>query len=178
MAANEFAAIVSLPGQVAQIDAAAIQVLLDARGEDCAGRRGTFLCERPEQQATANLLSSPFADQPVPAPEALDSHVREGQVELALETGSAEGGQLSDYALRPDEFFFLLSAHLFFIKTDNRSRPAAVKWRFRFLGDPLVAGMLRSVLPSSSAAIARSRRFLWAFSSDTILCVSKLAPRF
>ena len=140
-----------------------------------AGRRTQL---RPEQQATANLLSSPFADQPVPAPDALDSHVREGQVELALETGSAEGGQLSNYALRPDEFFFFLSAHLFFIKTDNRSRPAAVKWRFRFLGDPLVAGMLRSVLPSSSAAIARSRRFLWAFSSDTILCVSKLAPRF
>jgi hypothetical protein len=73
---------------------AAIQVLLDARGEDRAGRRGTFFCERPEQQATANLLSSPFADQPALAPYALDSHVREGQVELALETGSAEGGQL------------------------------------------------------------------------------------
>ena len=81
VATDEFAAIVGLPGQMAQIDAAAIQVLLDARGEDRAGRRGTFLCERPEQQATANLLSSPFADQPVLAPDALDSHVREGQVE-------------------------------------------------------------------------------------------------
>ncbi len=60
VASDEFAAIVSLPGQVAQIDAAAIQVLLDARGEDRAGRRGTFLCESPEQQATANLACRVF----------------------------------------------------------------------------------------------------------------------
>jgi hypothetical protein len=38
VASDELTAIVSLPGQVAQIDAAAIQVLLDARGEDRACR--------------------------------------------------------------------------------------------------------------------------------------------
>jgi len=94
-------------------------------------------------------------------------------------SGRYRSSWLCNHALRPDEFFFLLSAHLFFIKTDNRLRPAAVKWCFRiddplFLGDPLLAGMLWPVLPPSSAAIARSRRFLSAFSSDTIPCVSKI----
>ena len=38
--------------------------------------------------------------------------------------------------------------------------------------------MVRAVLAPSSVAIARSRRFPSAFSSDTILCVSKIAPLF
>ena len=93
--------------------------------------------------------------------------------------GRYRSSWLCNHALRPDEFFFLFSAHLFFIKIDNRLRPAAVKWCFRdddapFLEDSVLAGMVRPVLAPSSAAIARSRRFLSAFSSDTIFCVSKI----
>ncbi len=53
--AFEFAAVVGLPDQIAQRDAVAIQMLLDARGEDGAGGGRTLFREGPEQQATANV---------------------------------------------------------------------------------------------------------------------------
>ena len=52
---NEFAAVVGLPGQVAQVHAPTIQVLLNASGEDGASRRRAFLRKGPEQQTAANL---------------------------------------------------------------------------------------------------------------------------
>ncbi len=79
--------------------------------------------------------------------------------------------------------FFLFSAHLFFISIDNRLRPAAVRrWRFlagaaSFLADTFVATARVEFAPSN-AAIALSRRFLSAFSSDIIRCVSKLSSFF
>jgi hypothetical protein len=65
----------------------------------------------------------------------------------------------ADHASRPDERFFLFSSHLFFIKTDNRLRPAAVKWCFPgedvlFLEPSIVAGMVRPALAPSSVATA------------------------
>ena len=45
----EFAAVVSLPDQIAQRDTIAIQVLLDAGSEDGAGRGTALLGKRPEQ---------------------------------------------------------------------------------------------------------------------------------
>jgi hypothetical protein len=41
--------------RVAQRDAVAMQMLLDARGEHRTGRRAAYLCERPEQQTTTNF---------------------------------------------------------------------------------------------------------------------------
>ena len=64
---------------------------------------------------------------------------------------------------------------------DSRLRPAAVR-RWRFLGacEPFskVAWLAtgRVGFAPSSAAIALSRRFLSALSSDTILCVSNVPP--
>jgi len=55
VAADEFAAVVGLPGQVAQVHSPTIQVLLNASGEDGAGRRRAFLREGPEQQTATNF---------------------------------------------------------------------------------------------------------------------------
>jgi hypothetical protein len=55
VAADEFAAFVSLPSQIAQVDAPTIQVLLYASREDGAGGRRAFLRNGPEQQTAANF---------------------------------------------------------------------------------------------------------------------------
>ena len=60
--AFEFAAVVGLPDQIAQRDAVAIQMLLDARSEDGAGRSAACLGEGPEQQAAANFASGVLHD--------------------------------------------------------------------------------------------------------------------
>ena len=53
--ALELAAVVGLPNQIAERDAVAIQVLLDARGEDGAGRGAASLGESPEEQTAADV---------------------------------------------------------------------------------------------------------------------------
>ena len=60
--AFEFAAVVGLPDQIAQRDAVAIQVLLDAGSENGAGRGAAFLGKGPEQQAAANIASGVLDD--------------------------------------------------------------------------------------------------------------------
>src|SRR4029077_11618962 len=55
VAADEFAAVVGLPSQIAQVHAPTIQVLLNASIEDSAGRRRAFLRKGPEQQTAANF---------------------------------------------------------------------------------------------------------------------------
>ena len=55
MAADEPGAVVGLPGEVAQIDAAAGQVVLDALGKDGAGGGGAPLGKGEKQQAAADL---------------------------------------------------------------------------------------------------------------------------
>ena len=56
--AFEFAAIIGLPDQSAQRDTLAIEMLLDAAGEDRAGRSAAILCEGPKEQAAADFASS------------------------------------------------------------------------------------------------------------------------
>src|SRR5713226_8561568 len=56
--AFELPTVVGLPDQIAERDTVAIQVLLDARGEDGAESGRTLLCEGPEQQAAANITGS------------------------------------------------------------------------------------------------------------------------
>jgi hypothetical protein len=53
--ANELGAMVGLPNQVAERDAAPVQVLLNAGGEDGAGGSRTALGKGPEQQAAAHV---------------------------------------------------------------------------------------------------------------------------
>ena|SRR5689334_8094074 len=53
--ALELAAVVGLPDQVAERNAVAIQVLLDARSENRAGRSAALFGKGPKQQATANF---------------------------------------------------------------------------------------------------------------------------
>ena len=60
--AHEFAAVVGLPDQIAQRDAVAIEVLLDAGSENGAGRGAAFLGKGPEQQAAANIASGVLDD--------------------------------------------------------------------------------------------------------------------
>src|SRR5713226_1930699 len=60
MAADELRAVVGLPDQVAERDAATIEVLLNAGGEDGTGGGGTALGEGPEQQAAAHLAGGVF----------------------------------------------------------------------------------------------------------------------
>src|SRR6266850_348355 len=60
--AFELAAVVSLPDQIAQGDAVAIQVLLDACGEDGAEGGRTLLRESPEQQAAADVAGGVLND--------------------------------------------------------------------------------------------------------------------
>src|SRR3990172_7702526 len=55
VAAKELRAVVGLPDQMAQFDAAAIQVALDAGGEHSAGRRAAPGSEGQKQQAAADL---------------------------------------------------------------------------------------------------------------------------
>ncbi len=52
-AADELAAVVGLPDQVAERNAAALKMLLYAGGKDSAGSGGTALSESPKQQAAA-----------------------------------------------------------------------------------------------------------------------------
>jgi hypothetical protein len=58
--ANELGAMVGLPNQVAERDAAPVQVLLNAGGEDGAGGSRTALGKGPEQQAAAHFASCLF----------------------------------------------------------------------------------------------------------------------
>ena len=60
--AFEFTAVVGLPDQIAERDAVAIQMLLNAGSEDGAGRRRTFLRESPEEQSAANIASGVLND--------------------------------------------------------------------------------------------------------------------
>jgi len=60
--AFEFTTVVGLPDQIAQRDAVAIQVLLDARSENGAGCGAAFLGKGPEQQAAANIASGVLDD--------------------------------------------------------------------------------------------------------------------
>jgi len=53
--ANEFAAVVGLPSQIAQIHAPTIQVLLNASRKDGAGCRRTLLSKGPEEQTAAHF---------------------------------------------------------------------------------------------------------------------------
>jgi len=55
MAADELGTVVGLPDQIAQRDAATIEVLLNAGGEDGTGCGGAALGKGPEQQAAAHL---------------------------------------------------------------------------------------------------------------------------
>src|SRR5260221_8933474 len=84
-------------------------------------------------------------------------------------------------ALRLTVPFLLRSAHLFFIISDNRFLPSDVRPRPPFLALTKVgaASFLELVLaPSvpSSAAIARLRRSLSFFNSDTIATMSTIPP--
>src|SRR5258708_11987536 len=144
MAADELGTVVGLPDQIAQRDAATIEVLLNAGGEDGTGGGGTALGKGQEQQTAAHfaggvfdrreieglrlrpvagdvveilgvggdllkdaaggfdvgevlfalILALPFFEQTVLAPDALQSPMAEGKIELANETASAEGEQL------------------------------------------------------------------------------------
>ena len=58
----EFTAVVGLPDQIAQADAVAIQVLLDARSENGAGCGASFLGKGPEQQSAANIAGRVLDD--------------------------------------------------------------------------------------------------------------------
>ena len=55
MTADELGAIVGLPDEIAERDAATIQMLLNAGGEDGAGSSRAALGKGPEQQAAAHL---------------------------------------------------------------------------------------------------------------------------
>jgi len=55
VAADELGAVVGLPDEIAQRDAAAIEVLLNAGGEDGTGSGGAALGEGPEQQSAAHV---------------------------------------------------------------------------------------------------------------------------
>jgi len=60
VAADELGAVVGLPDQIAQGDAATIEVLLDAGGKDGTGGRRTALGKGPEQQAAAHFAGGVF----------------------------------------------------------------------------------------------------------------------
>src|SRR5260370_24654445 len=144
VAADELGTVVGLPDQIAERDAATIEVLLNAGGEDGAGGGGPALGKGPERQTAAHfgggvfdrreieglglrpvagdvveilgvggdllkdapggfdvgevlfalILALPFFEQTVLAPDALQSPMAEGKIELANETASAEGEQL------------------------------------------------------------------------------------
>jgi hypothetical protein len=58
VATDELGAVVGLPDQIAKRDAATIEVLLNAGGEDGTRSRRAALSEGPEQQAAPHLASS------------------------------------------------------------------------------------------------------------------------
>jgi hypothetical protein len=58
--ADELGAVIGLPNEIAQRDAATIEVLLNAGGEDGAGGSGAALREGPEQQAAAYFAGGVF----------------------------------------------------------------------------------------------------------------------
>ena len=60
MTADELGAVVGLPDQIAERNAATLEVLLNAGGEDGTGGRGTALGKGPEQQAAAHLAGGVF----------------------------------------------------------------------------------------------------------------------
>jgi len=60
--ADELAAVVGLPGDIAQVDAAALQVSLDALGEEFAGLSGAARGVSEELQATAHLAGGVLDD--------------------------------------------------------------------------------------------------------------------
>jgi hypothetical protein len=60
--ALELAAVVGLPDQIAQRDAATIQMLLDPCSKDGAGGSTALLSESPEQQAAADVASGVLDD--------------------------------------------------------------------------------------------------------------------
>src|ERR1700687_4732644 len=60
LAADEFGTVVGLPDQIAQRDAATIEMLLNAGGEDGTGGGGTALGKGPEQQAAAHFAGGVF----------------------------------------------------------------------------------------------------------------------
>jgi hypothetical protein len=60
--AFEFAAVVGLPDQVAERDAVAIEVLLDAGSENGAGGSAAFIGEGPEQHTAPDIARSVLHD--------------------------------------------------------------------------------------------------------------------
>src|SRR5258708_24560048 len=72
MAGDDVGTVVGLPDKIGQRDAATIEVLLNAGGEDGTGGGGTALGKGPEQQAAAHFAS-----------------------------GVLDGGQIEDLRLRP-----------------------------------------------------------------------------
>src|SRR5260370_38146638 len=60
MAADAIGTVVGLQDSIGQRDAATIEVLLNAGGEDGAGGGGTALGEGPEQQAAAHFAGGVF----------------------------------------------------------------------------------------------------------------------
>jgi hypothetical protein len=60
VATDELGAVVGLPDQIAQRDAATIEVLLDTGGKDGTGSRRTALGKSPEQQAAAHFAGGVF----------------------------------------------------------------------------------------------------------------------
>ena len=60
--ALELAAVVGLPEPIAERDAVAIQMLLDARSEDGAGRGAACVGEGPEEQAAADIACGVLDD--------------------------------------------------------------------------------------------------------------------
>jgi hypothetical protein len=91
-------------------------------------------------------------------------------------------GQKFYAALRPTAPFLLRSAHLFFIISDNRFLPSTVRWRLFFalrmikLGSALFTERFLAPSVPSSAAMARLRRSLSLFNSDTIAPRSTIPP--
>ena len=60
VAADELAAVVGLPDQIAQRNAATMEVLLDTGGKHGTGSRRTALGKSPEQQAAAHFAGGVF----------------------------------------------------------------------------------------------------------------------
>ena len=59
---DEFHAVIGLPDQIAQRDATALQMRLDASGEDGTGGCAAALGKRPEQQPTAHFARGVLND--------------------------------------------------------------------------------------------------------------------
>jgi hypothetical protein len=91
-------------------------------------------------------------------------------------------GQMFYAALRPVEPFFLRSAHLFFIMSDNFFRPSALRrlpflpFRTTNVGAALFPGTVLTTSVPSSAAMARLSRSLSFFNSVTIAVISMILP--